>query len=561
MRGTSELGLVAALTGLVLALPGGAGPARAQGTPAGCGWAAKSDPDTANVAYPDESATYWVAGASPGPGTRLVIRGHYPRARYFSFHAYDAASRPVGGLADHEIRPDAGSANPFSDPNATPGGHYTVQIVGEAKPPQPEPNTLYAGGAAPVIYRVYVSDDPRDPAGGVPLPEMTLETADGAVPVPLHECEPLPPSTGGSVNEAIKEWSYPDYDPRVAPHPTAQNPPSWNRFYGVGGPGGGAFSNLHVAYGTLTLARQFGDVVVVRGRAPTFPDTRAGEPPIGEHRLRYWSICQNELATQRYVDCTPDHETLLDEHGYFTVVLSDPADRPKNATRENRVNWLPWGGAYYDGLVIYRHMLPGPGFSQAWQNVQQGMTPASVMGEYLPQAAYCPRERFEAGGWWTCLTFPARGAGEVGGCLNAGGRARGRRLGPAALGRTRARQRRVLAGARRRARRGDRPLLRGGRRHPPRGLSHGAAETRPEPAPSRSHRTPRRHGPEPRAAVSRWPASGPQAPHERFAGACAASVATGSGATCGSWRRASAADWCSGRGGGAWSRWGSPTAA
>src|SRR3954467_8926039 len=74
----------------------------------------KTDPATINVAYPDEAAIYWVTGYQGTPGTRLRITGRYPHARYFSFNVYDQAQRPLDALADVEIGPDPGSANPFA---------------------------------------------------------------------------------------------------------------------------------------------------------------------------------------------------------------------------------------------------------------------------------------------------------------------------------------------------------------------------------------------------------------------------------------------------------------
>ena len=32
----------------------------------------------------------------------------------------------------------------------------------------------------------------------------------------------------------------------------------------------------------------------MRGKAPTFPDTRAGQPVTGNEQVRYWSMCTNE---------------------------------------------------------------------------------------------------------------------------------------------------------------------------------------------------------------------------------------------------------------------------
>ena len=89
------------------------------------------------------------------------------------------------------------------------------------------------------------------------------------------------------------------------------------------------------------------------------------------------------------VACSADHETPLDAQGRFTLVVSDPGDRPANATAEHGIAWLPWGGAYYDGLLIYRQMLPAPA--------------REVMGPYYPVAAYCTKEQVEAGRLENCL--------------------------------------------------------------------------------------------------------------------------------------------------------------
>jgi hypothetical protein len=69
----------------------------------GCGWIAASDPDKANIAFPDSEAKYWVAAAPVTPQTRLRIDGKYPDARYFSYNAYDVALRPTDAVADFEL--------------------------------------------------------------------------------------------------------------------------------------------------------------------------------------------------------------------------------------------------------------------------------------------------------------------------------------------------------------------------------------------------------------------------------------------------------------------------
>jgi hypothetical protein len=403
---------LAALLASVVAVPG-AGNA--------CSWPLVFEADTFNVAYPDENATYWLTQFVGLPGSRIRIDGVYPDARYFSFHAYDPLQRPVGSLADREIAPAAGSLNPFVTPGATPGGSYTAYVEFTPPPDDPAPNTLYAGEtnegtpnpAGTIIYRVYVPDDASDRAGGVALPELTLETANGAIALPLGTCEPLPPSSGGQVSTLIRESSFPNAVPRVVPWPPAQDPPEFVKFYSLAtnlidrlpsnpatdaiprDTSGGFLSNRHINYLFALTSRSLGDVFAMRARAPVAPDTRAGAHLTDPADLRYWSVCENDFLTQRFIACLADFQVQVDGDGFFTIAVSDPDDRPASA-----VNWLPWGGPFYEGNVIYRHMLPAAGFAGAIQNVAYGESPRDVMGDYFPEAAYCSTAEFEAG---TCF--------------------------------------------------------------------------------------------------------------------------------------------------------------
>ena len=397
----------------------------------GCSWPLRLNEDTYNVAYPDDSADYWVAHLPFARGTHLKVTGYYPYVRYFSFHAYDEAQRPVGAIADYEIVPGAGSDNPFvsgAGPSDLEERRYTVRVRFEEEPQDPQPNTIYAGRmdeglpnpSGYVIYRIYVPDNAASEVGEVPLPKLALVSGAGRAEIPLGDCRSLPPEVMGGINERTSNDDFPDAIPRLLP--AADNPPVFYRFFGLdqvarnevppendySDPGsteseGGFFSNQHIAYLYARTSRHAGDVLVVRAKAPTFPDTRAGEPTTLSTQLRYWSVCQNNGASQRVVDCTADYQTPLDAEGNFTVVVSDPGDRPENATAANGVAWLPWGELYYEGAIIYRHMLPAAGFDHAIQNIPQAADPADVMGEYMPIARYCTTQRFEAGGPDACL--------------------------------------------------------------------------------------------------------------------------------------------------------------
>ena len=422
--------------GDVLAPPGGGdGQARQQPFPeqppqaaaaeAACSWLLVSNPDLLNIAFPDKAATYWVGGFPAIPGTRLRIEGDFPQARYFSFNVYDPLLRPVDALTDYQLLTREGRANPYRAMGAE-GGSYVAYIVPEPKPETPAPNTLYSGSIAlpggqslplnpliQVIYRIYLPEG--DGSGGVPLPKLTLETSDGMPLLALALCEPLPPdSLPGLLNDAIREASFPFGAPAGA-----DEPPRVNRFYnlpesgrtllssllGIEIPpnaltesgGGGFLSNVDNAYVSALFRRERGSLYVVRAKAPraaNHPD----EAPNGAAQLRYWSLCTNEILTQRFVDCLSDAELPLDAQGYFTLVVSDPAERPANAIPGNGIAWLPWGGVYPDSLLIYRHMLPDPDFAEAIQNIPYGTPPEEVMGEYFPRLAYCDRATIEAAG-------------------------------------------------------------------------------------------------------------------------------------------------------------------
>lgn len=406
---------------------------------AGCAWQAASQADLANVAFPDSAARYWVALVPVSPGNRIRINGRFPDARYFSFNSYDAALRPTDAIADVDVL--SAAPNPFRQRGIAPGGDYTAFLRFGPVPETRAPATFYAGNVGigpaavpnsvlvPIIYRVYVSHTGETMDGGVGLPLLTVEGTDGGSGATLPTCaEPILPSLGGrlpspGINEALLGVDYPDA--LALPFPTATYPPRTRVFYGlpdagldiatnVAPPlamlprdklpatgGGGFLSNIHNAYTSNGFARRYGNLFLVRAKAPSWRGRR--DTAFGAEQLRYWSLCQNEFATQRYTACRIDAETPLDNEGYFTVAISDAAERPVAATDANGITWLAWG-PYPDGLLIYRHMLPNPGFREAIQNVPKGSEIASVMHDYTPVATYCRPEVFDQAG----LTTPAQ---------------------------------------------------------------------------------------------------------------------------------------------------------
>lgn len=399
-----------------------------------------NDPSIRNVGFPDQAAGYWVATYAAVPGTRLRVEGEYPHARYISFNAYDAAGRPIDSLNDAELAPDEGSTNPFlAGADRTVGERaYTATVEFAKRPAERERNTLYAGdgqnGAPNVIgtllYRLYLPDEGTDDLGGVGLPRLTLETAGAeSRPIELVDCRQLAfPRAGLTDDVAAADGApvrtgvtWPGYDP-----------PVWRRFVNLpmayadlardnpyadstplreilgrlpiasAGGSGGFFSNRDNDYVYTTVSRNWGDVLVLEGRAPTYPDTRSGAVTVPlEAQLRYFSLCHNEIAATRWISCLADDEIAVDDQGNYRIAISTSANRPANARAECGLTWLPWGPSE-EGVVIMRHMLPDAGFDSAIQRIPRETTAeeiASILGPYHPAGRYVrDRAAFEAEG-------------------------------------------------------------------------------------------------------------------------------------------------------------------
>jgi hypothetical protein len=391
-----------ALAALMLATAVSPAQAQSVASPGDCAWPLRSNADRGNVAYPDESAQYWVSSFAAAPGTHLEIHGSFPHARYMSFHVYEG-SIPIDKLTDFELRPDRGS-NPFR-PGADRRrrGSYRLRVVPAAPPAHRAPNTLYAGRgvngeplpAATIIYRVYLGEG--DDAGGVPLPGVD-EVVDGSsTSTPLPACPPHQASQNAGVNAAVAGESVPMSWPagplRAAPTwGVARSGGSTTAVGPIQAQGGNPFfPNFDTTYMSLAVTRDQGDVVAFRAKAPTFIHTR-GMRKSRAGQLRYWSFCTNDQYTTRYIGCVADQDAKLDAAGYVNVVISDTAHRPAGLSPKD--NWLPWGPSP-DVFVLYRHMLPAPGFKQAAQRVPAGTDPAATLGPYYPRTVICSKQQFE----------------------------------------------------------------------------------------------------------------------------------------------------------------------
>lgn len=162
----------------------------------------------------------------------------------------------------------------------------------------------------------------------------------------------------------------------------------------------GEYPNPANAYVHAEAVFSAGRVVVVTGKAPTFPDTRAGESPALAKEMRYWSICEDlGYPVLPVVACKLDSEVPLTSDRFYTIVVSAKKDRPSNATAANGVAWLPWGDHSYPAAIVLRNMLSNDAFCcSILKAISLGQPVDVVMGDYYPHAKYCTKAGFEADG-------------------------------------------------------------------------------------------------------------------------------------------------------------------
>lgn len=390
-----------------------------------------------NLAYPDAAVFYWAAVFSMPEGSRLQLTGDFAHARYQSFISYDERGRPIESLADYLIQPDSASSNPYvlaTNRNAEDRS-YSVQIINEA--PAEERNIgeynrdassnelyapAYAGAQQVVIYRIYLPDEGKWPDGGVPLPSPQVTLQDGSVLSGSDACGELNTTqrlqvTADAVGipphqyrELITQPGRPDTWP-------AEIPARW--FIQLDRPSllgiytgdinddarrseGGFYPNLDNHYIRTIINRKHGKVFMVRGKMPVTPKTYHGDDFMEEGDMRYWSICSNQgFANTRVNDCLFDEEIPLDKNGFYTVMISRAADRPRNAIKQCGIAWLPMAddgdGMFDDDVTIVqiREMLAAPEYKHAIHLVRKQSELEAVMGPYMPRTRYLQPNQVE----------------------------------------------------------------------------------------------------------------------------------------------------------------------
>jgi hypothetical protein len=356
-------------------------------------------------------------------GGRVEFHGEYPHARYFAFHPNDVSTNNLTTLRDVELDPDPGSKNPWREATA-PGEVNTFTAVFDftlTPPATPAPNTTYVGvlavgggtpesgvGSPPIpnplvfdLLRNYGSFLGALPPNftGVELPEMTVYDAGGQIVAHFPACDPYPPGFPIPADNT-KFPSWPIADHRAAGANAGKVLFNWQFGSSVD-----ILTNADVFYTLTPFTKRLGNVLVQRGKMPTTsaPDANPRIDP--DAQVRLFTACTYNFWNGAANDCKTDEDIVVDSHGFYTLVVSEADDRPRNATARRGYTWLDWG-PFIDGQLSMRNlMVDDPLWLDVAEALHTGVVPAGLDPDYVPKAAHCPRVVFERLGHRGCFLW------------------------------------------------------------------------------------------------------------------------------------------------------------
>ena len=412
-----------------------------------------------NFAGPDTDTIYYYTRFQLPAGAKVTIHGQYPHSRFMSYTTYKTINGvtgyPATALIDAQIKPNRGSVNPF-----LPGARrdavkraYTITVSGQVPAAKPSPNTMYAGQAGMTgqtqqvefELRMYRPDRGINGAGGVPLPQPTLTLANGKTFTGRAACTNLQ-DQGGIAKFAQKALASEGVPPALyrslrdsapAPHP-ATAVPVWHRFFNTqrllepfyAGTSranlisslptnitGGFYSTPNNAYMLSYVDRTIGpnhnghNILVLHAKMPTHPHTYDREKvnDSAGKQVRFWSLCNygsyaNPPLLPANSACLFDEEVPTSRAGDYTIVVSLPQDRPKNATAKCGVAWMNWGTAG-DGqgrqtldLLAIREQIDARSYTQGLDKVTTPDTEKQVLGAHYPNGKYMTKAQFQKQG-------------------------------------------------------------------------------------------------------------------------------------------------------------------
>jgi len=374
-----------------------------------------------NLAFPrtlfftDLHANYPMRYYQSDPSLEMVIQGDYPYCAYFSFIAYDADHRPIASIHDSQIAPDPGSINPFrpGEEFNAPNRRFTL-IVRWTAPAEGSAETGFRGiqsARGNVLYLGTREDGRENPEGLLGyrryLPSEGLDE-DCGVKKPLVYFRKIsdgslvkPPSPGldkirarwlmlrkaGAIPTALlsgrKAWQE---SRSVGKEPDRVL--QWRRSVQAAG------ENPETVYLIAGVKPDPKQLLLIRWKAPTFPDTYHLYNITGREDMRYWSL---SFASSRSFTLftLADAEAVIGPDGYVNLVVGFGAPRPTEATAENGYTWVNLKGKPVS-ILVYRNMVPSLDFPYLAGAVPAGEMVSDQLGEYLPQGRLLKPEELKA---------------------------------------------------------------------------------------------------------------------------------------------------------------------
>lgn len=329
----------------------------------------------------------------------LVIRGEYPKARYFSITAYDYKWRPIANINDQQIAPALGSANPYL-PNAdwnTSARSYELKVRFQAQPPagQAEPNTLYVAQGADglptnlvrIAYRLYLPSEGELVGRELYTPEVffrDIQTGDIAPPPDIFYSDPR---DAGFVLDDEELPPAEDVLPNCRLADEYENALVWRRSFEIPITSENPDTLYIFAPFKLCARRQ----LMLKFRIPQLPHTFDNEGIRGDEDMRYWSISiggRFSNTKMTLADEGPNH-VFVGEDGFVRLLLGY-GQAPILATPENGYTYVDLSslGRRPLGVFILRQILPSDDFPYSAKSVAPGLPVTDEMGEHLPVGTY-----------------------------------------------------------------------------------------------------------------------------------------------------------------------------
>ncbi len=279
--------------------------------------------------FPEAGARYHamvIDAQHDGSPVSFRVSGQLPKARYASFHVYDADTGHIlGALADHEFAPE--------------GGDFAFQIRQDERDPaglSVKPGARRLG----LVWRLYFPQ-----AQATPLPVVTLhDAASGAVLPGCKHRFTLPQTVTDDATSKRRDAAIGRIVALAAEMHSAGAP--WPvRFFARHPQSAPFFANRHVVYAFGLLDRSFGDYAHVTFR-----------PPKAAPGLQYWSVCLSGLRETSTSNCLADFAVKTGPDGWVHILIGaqDAASRARAvALGYNHFGWGWFTGAR---VVVVRQL-------------------------------------------------------------------------------------------------------------------------------------------------------------------------------------------------------------